>query len=61
MEWTVEELAERAGISGRTMRHYHQIGPLEPKRLESNGYRCYGANAVSRPSESYCCVKKVCH
>ncbi|WP_345470032.1 MerR family transcriptional regulator [Glutamicibacter ectropisis] len=48
MEWTVQELAERAGISGRTLRHYHQIGLLEPDRVGSNGYRYYGLNAVSR-------------
>ena len=48
MEWTVQELAERAGISGRTLRHYHQIGLLEPDRVGSNGYRYYGADAVSR-------------
>lgn len=48
MEWTVQELAERAGISGRTLRHYHQIGLLEPDRVGSNGYRYYGADAVAR-------------
>lgn len=48
MEWTVKELAERAGISGRTLRHYHQIGLLEPDRVGSNGYRYYRADAVSR-------------
>jgi len=48
VEWTVQELAERAGISGRTLRHYHQIGLLEPDRIGSNGYRYYGADAVSR-------------
>lgn len=48
MEWTVHELAERAGISGRTLRHYHQIGLLEPDRIGSNGYRYYGPDAVAR-------------
>jgi len=48
VEWTVQELAERAGISGRTLRHYHQIGLLEPDRVGSNGYRYYGADAVAR-------------
>lgn len=48
MEWTVRELAERAGISGRTLRHYHQIGLLDPDRVGSNGYRYYGLDAVSR-------------
>src|SRR5690606_29543251 len=48
MEWTVHELAERAGISGRTLRHYHRIGLLEPDRVGSNGYRYYGPDAVAR-------------
>lgn len=48
MEWTVQELAERAGISGRALRHYHRIGLLEPDRVGSNGYRYYGPDAVAR-------------
>ncbi|GAA2958447.1 MerR family transcriptional regulator [Glutamicibacter bergerei] len=48
MEWTVHQLAQRAGISGRTLRHYHQIGLLEPDRIGSNGYRYYGRDAVAR-------------
>ncbi len=47
-EWTVRELAERAGISGRALRHYHHIGLLEPDRVGSNGYRYYGTEAVAR-------------
>lgn len=48
MEWTVQELAERAGMSGRALRHYHQIGLLEPDRIGANGYRYYGPTAVAR-------------
>ncbi|MFJ3582797.1 MerR family transcriptional regulator [Streptomyces sp. NPDC090127] len=48
MEWTVHQLAERAGISGRTLRHYHRIRLLEPDRVGSNGYRYYGPDAVAR-------------
>ncbi|MGP9528763.1 MerR family transcriptional regulator [Glutamicibacter sp. AOP5-A2-18] len=44
----MQQLAERAGISGRTLRHYHQIGLLKPDRVGSNGYRYYGSLAVSR-------------
>ncbi|MET0303060.1 MAG: MerR family transcriptional regulator [Microbacteriaceae bacterium] len=47
-EWTVQELAERAGISGRTLRHYHRIGLLDPDRIGANGYRYYGSRAVAR-------------
>lgn len=48
MEWTVHELAERAGISGRALRHYHRIGLLDPDRVGANGYRYYGPDAVAR-------------
>lgn len=48
VEWTVNELALRAGISGRTLRHYHRIGLLAPDRIGANGYRYYGAAAVAR-------------
>lgn len=48
MEWTVQELADRAGVSGRTLRHYHQIGLLAPDRIGANGYRYYGPTAVAR-------------
>lgn len=48
MEWTVRELADRAGISPRTLRHYHQIGLLAPDRIGDNGYRYYGPIAVAR-------------
>ncbi|TDO86237.1 DNA-binding transcriptional MerR regulator [Enemella evansiae] len=44
----MHELAARAGISGRTLRHYHRIGLLEPDRIGSNGYRFYGPVAVAR-------------
>lgn len=48
MEWTVQELAERAGVSGRTLRHYHHIGLLYPDLVGANGYRYYGPRAVAR-------------
>lgn len=48
VEWTVRELADRAGISPRTLRHYHQIGLLPPNRIGTNGYRYYGSIAVAR-------------
>ncbi|MFE0047242.1 MerR family transcriptional regulator [Streptomyces albireticuli] len=38
----IGELAELAGVSTRTVRHYHHLGLLpEPRRL-ANGYRVYG-------------------
>jgi DNA-binding transcriptional MerR regulator len=37
-----KEIAGLAGVSIRTLRHYHQIGLLpEPPRTD-NGYRIYG-------------------
>lgn len=48
MEWTVSELADRAGISPRTLRHYDRIGLLPPDRVGANGYRYYGPVAVAR-------------
>lgn len=42
------ELAKLAGVSVRTLRHYHAIGLLpEPPRGE-NGYRDYGAEDLAR-------------
>lgn len=42
------ELAKLAGVSVRTLRHYHAIGLLpEPPRAE-NGYRDYGAEDLVR-------------
>ncbi|BAK44030.1 MerR family transcriptional regulator [Eggerthella sp. YY7918] len=42
------ELANLAGVTVRTLRHYHTIGLMpEPPRSE-NGYRDYGANDLAR-------------
>lgn len=48
MEWTIQELATRAGITTRTLRHYDRIGLLAPTRVGANGYRFYGPRAVAR-------------
>ncbi|MEW2356557.1 MerR family transcriptional regulator [Spirillospora sp. NPDC029432] len=48
MEWTIQELAARAGITSRTLRHYDRIGLLAPSRVGPNGYRHYNATAVAR-------------
>jgi DNA-binding transcriptional MerR regulator len=48
MEWTIQELATRAGITSRTLRHYDRVGLLSPSRLGANGYRYYDAGAVAR-------------
>lgn len=38
----IGELAELAGVSTRTVRHYHRIGLLPEPGRHSNGYRQYG-------------------
>ena len=48
MEWTVKELAERAGISGRALRYYHRIGLLQPDRVSGPT-----AIATTDPSRSH--------
>jgi DNA-binding transcriptional MerR regulator len=48
MTWSTREIAELAGTSLRSVRHYHQVGLLpEPDRL-SNGYKQYGVTHLIR-------------
>lgn len=42
MEYTVQKLAQLAGVSTRTLRYYDEIGILKPARINSSGYRIYG-------------------
>lgn len=48
MRYSIKELADIAGISKRTLRHYDQIGLLIPNRNDENGYRVYDETAVLR-------------
>lgn len=48
MEYTVQKLAQLAGVSPRTLRYYHEIGILKPARINSSGYRIYGQQEVDR-------------
>lgn len=48
MEYTVQKLGRLAGISGRTLRYYDEIGILKPARMNSSGYRIYGQSEVDR-------------
>ncbi|MFI0738193.1 MerR family transcriptional regulator [Streptomyces sp. NPDC021100] len=48
VEWTIQQVARRAGITSRTLRHYDDIGLLPPSRVGSNGYRYYDVDAVAR-------------
>ena len=46
--YTVERLAELAGVSVRTLHHYDAIGLLRPALVGGNGYRYYGRNELLR-------------
>lgn len=46
--WTIKEVAKSAGTTSRTLRHYDQIGLLEPTAIGDNGYRLYDASALIR-------------
>lgn len=48
MTYTVHQLAEKAGITPRTLRHYDRIGLLKPAELAKNGYRQYGDRELIR-------------
>lgn len=48
MEYTVQRLADLAGVSSRTIRYYDEIGFLKPARINSSGYRLYGEKEVDR-------------
>lgn len=48
MEYSVNELSKIAKISTRTLRYYHEIDLLKPKRISSSGYRIYGEEEVDK-------------
>lgn len=48
MEYTVQKLAQMAGVSTRTLRYYDEIGILKPARINGSGYRIYGQKEVDR-------------
>ena len=48
MEYKVNELAKLAGVSGRTLRYYDQIGLLRPRRSGTGEWRVYGPAQVDR-------------
>jgi DNA-binding transcriptional MerR regulator len=41
MSWSTRELAELAGTTVKTVRHYHEIGLLDEPERASNGYKHY--------------------
>ena len=46
--WKVGELAERTGLSVRTLHYYDEIGLLSPSRRTGAGHRLYSAKDVVR-------------
>jgi DNA-binding transcriptional MerR regulator len=46
--WKVGDLAERTGLSVRTLHHYDEIGLLSPLRRTGSGHRLYSAEDVLR-------------
>lgn len=48
MDWSIQEIARLAGTTSRTLRHYGDLGLLEPSRIGRNGYRYYNADALAR-------------
>ena len=47
MEYSISQLARISGVSARTLRYYDEIALLRPKRINSSGYRIYGAKEVN--------------
>lgn len=48
MEWSIQEIARSAGTTSRALRHYSEVGLLEPSRVGSNGYRYYDQDCLLR-------------
>ena len=48
MGWSTRELAELAGTSLRSVRHYHDVGLLPEPERRSNGYKQYGVAHLVR-------------
>ncbi|SDH86086.1 MerR family transcriptional regulator [Agrococcus jejuensis] len=48
MAWSTRELAELAGTTLKTVRHYHSVGLLPEPERRVNGYKQYGAAHLVR-------------
>lgn len=46
--FTIGALAEQAGVSVDTLRHYEREGLLAPERRSPAGYRAYGSGSLER-------------
>lgn len=48
MGWSTRELAEIAGTTVKTVRHYHSVGLLDEPERRANGYKTYGPEHLAR-------------
>jgi MerR family transcriptional regulator, thiopeptide resistance regulator len=48
MEWSIHEITKVTGTTSRTLRHYGQVGLLEPSRTGHGGLRYYDEDALVR-------------
>jgi DNA-binding transcriptional MerR regulator len=48
VERSIQDIARLSGTTSRTLRHYGDIGLLEPSRIGANGYRYYDDDALAR-------------
>lgn len=48
MAWSTRELAELAGTTVKTVRHYHKLGLLDEPERASNGYKQYQVTHLLR-------------
>lgn len=48
MAWSTSQLAELAGTTLKTVRHYHKIGLLDEPERAVNGYKRYGVKDLVR-------------
>ncbi|RKS07187.1 DNA-binding transcriptional MerR regulator [Nocardiopsis sp. Huas11] len=48
MGWSTRELAEMAGTTVNTIRHYHRVGLLDEPERRSNGYKQYRSWHLAR-------------
>lgn len=51
MKLTVKDLSSIAGVTVKTLHHYHKIGLLNPNDIGESGYRYYGFDELTRLQE----------
>jgi len=48
MDWSIQDVARLAHTTSRTLRHYGELGLLDPSRVGANGYRYYDEGSLVR-------------